>query len=301
MAGRPPKEGIDYSGWAVDIFDNDIKIDKLLDAQGACGFLVYFYLCQKAYGSSGYYYSWSFDNAATTARKIGGGVGSDTVKNTVSLCFQIGLFDKNLFDGHGIITSKGIQRRYWQIAKDRTYKSVIKDYWLLDEKDCAGVGFCTQNPNNEPSKLNYEPPKLNYDYIKESKVKESKIKVNINNADKPQKQEDILANYVLSDKLKEAVLSWLRYKTEKRQPYKNEGLTKFLSQVKNACNTYTEDAVIKVMDDSMASNYQGVVWDKLKDKKFNKAEPEKKQQSYDIDEFFRLASKRKLRANNENQ
>lgn len=33
MAGRP-KQGIDYSGWSVDMFDSDKKIDKLLDAQG---------------------------------------------------------------------------------------------------------------------------------------------------------------------------------------------------------------------------------------------------------------------------
>ena len=34
MAGRPPKKGIDYAGWSVDIFDNDTKIDKLLEARG---------------------------------------------------------------------------------------------------------------------------------------------------------------------------------------------------------------------------------------------------------------------------
>ena len=52
-AGRPLKEGLGYSNWVVDIFDNDSKIDKLLDSQGAAGFLIYFYLCQRAYGSEG--------------------------------------------------------------------------------------------------------------------------------------------------------------------------------------------------------------------------------------------------------
>ena len=36
LAGRPKKR-IDYSGWSVDIFSNDTKIDKLLDAQGWAG------------------------------------------------------------------------------------------------------------------------------------------------------------------------------------------------------------------------------------------------------------------------
>lgn len=173
MAGRPPKEGIDYAGWAVDIFDSDPKIDKLLDAQGAAGFLIYFYFCQRAYGSKGYYFSWSYDDSATTARKIGGGVGSDTVRQTVGLCLQIGLFDKRLFDRDSIITSRGIQKRYWQVAKDRTVKSVIENYWLLSREESAGVVFSTQNANYAPPKLNYQPPKSNYEEQKESKGKES--------------------------------------------------------------------------------------------------------------------------------
>ena len=43
MAGRP-KRGIAYAAWDVDIFENDTKIDELLDAQGWTGFAIYFYL-----------------------------------------------------------------------------------------------------------------------------------------------------------------------------------------------------------------------------------------------------------------
>ena len=175
MAGRPPKEGIDYAGWSVDMFENDPKIDKLLDAQGACGFLVYFYLCLRAYGSNGYFYRWSYDDVATTARKIGGGVGSETVKNTVGLCLQIGLFDKRLFDRDGILTSRGIQKRYWQVAKERTVNLIKQEYWLLNEEESAGLDSCALKNNYAGSKLNYEPPKSNYDRQKESKGKESNL------------------------------------------------------------------------------------------------------------------------------
>ena len=34
MAGKP-KQGIDFAGWSVNIFDGDTKIDKLLEAQKA--------------------------------------------------------------------------------------------------------------------------------------------------------------------------------------------------------------------------------------------------------------------------
>ena len=101
MAGRPPKEGIDYVGWSVDMFENDPKIDKLLDAQGACGFLVYFYLCLRAYGSNGYFYRWSYDDAATTARKIGGGVGSETVKTPSAYAYRLGSLIRGCLIGMG--------------------------------------------------------------------------------------------------------------------------------------------------------------------------------------------------------
>ena len=184
-AGRPLKEGLDYSNWVVDIFDNDPKIDKLLDSQGAAGFLIYFYLCQRAYGSEGYFFKWSYDDAATTSRKIGGGVRSETVKQAVGLCLQIGLFHKRLFDRDRILTSRGIQKRYWRIVKDRTPRPVIKDYWLLSEEESPGVIFCTQNPehdsenpNYNPRKSNYQPPKFNYESpnkSKENKTKKNKI------------------------------------------------------------------------------------------------------------------------------
>ena len=149
MAGKPRKR-IDYAGWSVDIFSNDIKIDKLLDAHGWVGFGVYFYLCQMAFGSEGYYYEWCYDLSATTSRKMGGGVGAGTVKETVNYCLQIGLFDKRLFDRWGILTSRGIQKSYGAVLKSnkRTGTKIIKDYWLLEE-EYQGVIFVSKNEENE--------------------------------------------------------------------------------------------------------------------------------------------------------
>lgn len=149
MAGKPRRR-IDYAGWSVDIFSNDTKIDKLLDAQGWIGFGIYFYLCQMAFGSEGYFYEWCYDLCATTARKMGGGVGAGTVKETVDYCLQIGLFDKGLFDRWGVLTSRGIQKSYLVVlkSKKRTGTEIIKDYWLLENEkdgDFQGVIFVPKN------------------------------------------------------------------------------------------------------------------------------------------------------------
>ena len=180
MAGRPPKKGIDYAGWSVDIFDNDTKIDKLLDACGWDGFGIYFYLCQRAYGGEGYFYQWDYDDCASTSRKMGGGIGSGTVRETVGYCLQIGLFDKGLFDRWGVLTSRGIQRRYWEVVKARDVRTVISDYWLLQDDECKGLIKTPLNSNLSAGNTNYPAGNTNYPAIKERKVKKSKV--NKNNA-----------------------------------------------------------------------------------------------------------------------
>ncbi|MBE5852284.1 MAG: DUF4373 domain-containing protein [Lachnospiraceae bacterium] len=134
-----PKVGIDYAGWAVDIFDNDTKIDKLLDSKGWIGFSVYFFLCMKAYGTEGYFYKWCYDDCASTARKMGSGISASTVKETVDYCLQISLFDKRRFVEWGILTSKGIQRRYWNVVRNRRVKKVYLEFWLLGDHECSGL------------------------------------------------------------------------------------------------------------------------------------------------------------------
>lgn len=173
MAGRP-KQGIDYSGWSVDIFDSDTKIDRLLDAHGWVGFGVYFFLCQRAYKSNGYFYEWGFADCASTARKMGGGIGSRTVKETVSYCLQIGLFDKGLFDRWSVLTSRGIQRRFWAVLSERRSKIAYEEYWLLDDEECKGLVKVSRDTHLQPTNANLQP--TNAHLLSESKEKKSKEK-----------------------------------------------------------------------------------------------------------------------------
>lgn len=174
MAGRPPKESLDFSSWDVSILDNDEKIDELIDSQGIGAFTVYFYLCQKAYGTKGYFLDWDYSRCATIARRLGKGACAEFVKNVVDKCFQCCLFDKELFELHGILTSKGIQRRFAIVAKERTAPHINEKFWLLGEEESAGLLSHAQNSDYEGAELNYEGAELNYKPLKESKGKESK-------------------------------------------------------------------------------------------------------------------------------
>lgn len=174
MAGRP-KQGIDYSGWSVDIFDGDKKIDKLLDAKGWKGFGIYFFLCQRAYKVNGYFYEWGYDDCATTARRMGGGISSGTVKETVDYCLQVDLFDKGLFDRWGILTSRGIQRRFWAVLSERRSKTVYGEYWLLKPEECKGLVKVSLFSDVQPTNDDVQGTNEDSLYRKESKVKKSNV------------------------------------------------------------------------------------------------------------------------------
>lgn len=175
MSGKP-KAGISYAGWNTDIFENDTKIDELIDAQGWIGFSIYFYLCQRAYASDGYFYRWSYANAATTARRMGGGIRAETIKAVVATCLQIGLFERSLFDRVGVLTSKGIQRRYMEAIQKRSYKRVDQNIWLLNVEESKGLDVCTLNGDSLPEDGDSLPEDAPKSKSNKSKLYQSKSK-----------------------------------------------------------------------------------------------------------------------------
>lgn len=141
-----PSGGYGYSLWSVGIFDGDPLIDKLMEIQGCKGFVVYFYLCQQAFKNDGYSCRWGFDAAATTAKRIGGGVNSIAVEEAVKTCLHLGLFDNGLFVRWGILTSESMQRRYLLLHSEPS--GTNEDYWLLEKEDSDSLAKCAQNAEN---------------------------------------------------------------------------------------------------------------------------------------------------------
>ena len=280
--GKPQKPGIDYASWNVNIFDGDEKIDRLIEAQGWNGFSIYFFLCQRAYATDGYFYRWSYDNAATTARKMGGGIKSETVKQTVASCCQIGLFDKGLFDQEGVLTSKGIQRTYGKAIQRRRRKSVNETFWLLP-KDETEEYEITFNDSDSPREKRYVEKQLRYadkcqrDADKcqrdadspKSKVKKSKVKESKEEKDNsaPQQRRTTATGMIeamgFNPDLEQAVKEWVKYKTEKRQSYRETGLKSLLTMVRNKAAKEGDASVIEAINLAMASNWQGFHFDNV--------------------------------------
>lgn len=71
----------------------------------------------------------------------------------------------------------------------------------------------------------------------------------------------------LEPELREAVLAWLSYKTERRQAYKPTGLQTLITRVRRKAAAYSPEAVTETIYDSMANGYQGIMWQWLRPEK----------------------------------
>lgn len=76
-------------------------------------------------------------------------------------------------------------------------------------------------------------------------------------------KERVLSDDDLSDNIKKSLIEWLEFK---KYYYEDIGLTKLISQVKNQLKEYSEEDIINIIDESMANNYKGIIFNKLKKK-----------------------------------
>ena len=68
----------------------------------------------------------------------------------------------------------------------------------------------------------------------------------------------------VSPELSEAFTAWLDYKRERREGYKPTGLKSLVTQVKKAAGEYGDHAVAELIRECMASNWSGIIFDRLK-------------------------------------
>lgn len=76
----------------------------------------------------------------------------------------------------------------------------------------------------------------------------------------------LLPEYIIPEALQAKMAEWITYKTERKEPYKEQGMKSLLRQVENNQLTYGEKAVCDLIDECMASGWKGIIFDRLKQK-----------------------------------
>ena len=156
------KSGIDY-------FPLDVALDEkfeLIEAEfGLTGFGVVVKLLQKIYGGQGYYVEWTNEVALLFAKRVG--LGGSVVSEIVEASVKRGIFDKTLYDKYHILTSKGIQKRYFEAVGRRKSVEVEGAYLLVNAADFS--------KNASIAVKNVDIFSKNADISQQSKVEESRV------------------------------------------------------------------------------------------------------------------------------
>ena len=107
-----------------------------------------------------------------------------------------------------------------------------------------------QNPNDNPTNNPNENPKPN------PKAKQNNISNFL----------FLISNFkFLEDKglLREKIEEWLKYKWERKEYYKETGFKSLLAKLEKATNQYGVENMLNLIDECMASNYKGIIFEKL--------------------------------------
>ena len=80
--------------------------------------------------------------------------------------------------------------------------------------------------------------------------------------------------------LREKIKEWIEYKNERKEFYKEKGMKSLITEIENNCKEFGDEAVIKVINKSMASNYKGIVFEKLSTSKSNQKTKNEEQWEY---------------------
>ncbi|MCL1942002.1 MAG: DUF4373 domain-containing protein [Candidatus Azobacteroides sp.] len=154
---RTNKTGIDYFPFDVDFF-NDEKIEFTSARFGVKGEIIAIRLLCKIY-RNGYYTDWSEDENTLLAKRAGEGITPSLVSEIVNELVRRGFFDKSLLDRFRILTSKGIQRRYFEAVKRYKRVDVIRDYLLVDVSKTDNVNIIEINGYINADNDNINPQK----------------------------------------------------------------------------------------------------------------------------------------------
>ena len=124
---RPQKEGLDYFPLDTDMDLKDDKIQLVEAKYGITGFGVLVKLLMKIFGE-GYYYQWGENEGLLFSKRVN--VDNNIVNDIVNDLVKWGMFDGDIFGRYGVLTSNGIQKRFWEVAKRRNDVIINKAFWI---------------------------------------------------------------------------------------------------------------------------------------------------------------------------
>lgn len=173
---RPLKSGLDY--FSLDVKFDD-KVENIIDDYGCKGLAVFVALLQKIYGECGWYCEITERVARRLSKHLNIGTdSSDAMKGCrvvleiINACVSEGIFDRTIYEKYNVLTSPGIQKRYFKSVERREVFEIKNEYLLIAmPKNAVNVDNNLINVGNNSVNVNNNPQSK----VKESKVNHSKV------------------------------------------------------------------------------------------------------------------------------
>lgn len=131
---RPNKTGLDYFPFDVDFFADE-KIAAISGEFGIKGEITVIKLLCAVY-RNGYFILWNEPLKYKLLRDLQG-VSEELIDQIVNRLVKWGFFDENLFNSVKVLTSRGIQKRFFSITRRRGLPKDAK--YMLAGNGCSGV------------------------------------------------------------------------------------------------------------------------------------------------------------------
>lgn len=157
---RLRKNDLDYFPLEINI-NQDSKILLLEGKFGLEGFAVLIKLYIKIYGDKGYYCEWNEVEKLLFARMLG--IDADRLDEIISHCIKFKIFDKKIYEKYSILTSKGIQERFFFITSRRKKINVENSYLLIKSEEYRAVENSEKTVEN--SKIQSELVKIQSELV----------------------------------------------------------------------------------------------------------------------------------------
>jgi hypothetical protein len=202
---RPVKHNLDYFPLDVGFF-NDHKLLMIEEDFGVKGGYLAVRLMAMVY-QQGYYLEWKDKSEISCAKRVGNGFTGALVCEILNSCLKHGLFDQRVFTEHGVLTSRGIQKRWIQVMIGIRRKVEISSELNLITSEVNGVSseetttpatFSTQKERKgkeikeEKITQHPDPEKVKQKAIAPDKPSPPKINSNRKKEEQPEPYWDLL-------------------------------------------------------------------------------------------------------------
>lgn len=164
---RPKKTGLDYFPFDVDFF-NDEKIEAISGEFGIKGEIVAIKLLAAIY-RNGYFIEWS-EMLQMKMLKTLPSISKELLTEIVQRLVRWNFFDEGLFNSDNVLTSRGIQRRYFEAMKRNSLSDSLPFLIVSAAETPINVTETTINAAKTPQNKEKES-KVNISFLEKKKQK----------------------------------------------------------------------------------------------------------------------------------